>query len=199
MPYVEPRRLIIRSDPQYTFALGAQLRPTTPAQLPGLSLLLNSKDKETIMRTIDFSPLYKSGIGFDQLPSLLDSVAQRGNTQSRFPHYNIELVKDDRYRITMAVAGFDLDELNIETEKQTLTISGGKTDVETEKNYLHQGIANRGFERKFQLADHVKVTNAKLENGLLHIELLREIPEAIKPKTIAINSGLTGLNSIQAA
>jgi len=110
--YIQPRRLIIRSDPQYTFVLGAQLKPTIPVHLPGLSLL---------------------------------------------------------------------------------------SDVETETNCLHQGITNRDFERKFQLADHVKVANAKLENGLLHIELAREIPEVIKPKTIAINSGLTGLNSVQAA
>lgn len=152
-----------------------------------------------MMRTIDFSPLYRSSVGYDRLPSLLDSVAKRGNSQSGYPHYDIELVEDDRYRISMAVAGFIQDELNIETEIQTLTISGKKSDSETEKNFLHQGIATRDFARKFQLADHVTVSSAKLENGLLHIDLVREIPESIKPRTIAIDSGLSGINNTRAA
>ncbi len=151
------------------------------------------------MRTIDFSPLYRSGVGFDRLPSLLDAVAQRGNNQSGYPHYNIELVEEDLYRITMAVAGFVQDELNIETADQTLTISGKKPSGETETSYLYQGIATRDFTRKFQLADHVKVSRAKLENGLLHITLVRELPEAIKPRTITIDSGFTGISSTKAA
>ena len=141
------------------------------------------------MRNFDFSPLYRTTVGFDHLSSLLNAV-NRGDTNSNsYPPYNIELLDTDRYRITMAVSGFVEDELELQSEKQSLTIKGNKAADKVERNYLHQGIAGRNFERKFQLADHVEVTGASLENGLLHIDLSREIPEAMKPKVIPIGSG----------
>ena len=141
------------------------------------------------MRNFDFSPLYRTTVGFDHLSSLLNAV-NRGDTNSNsYPPYNIELLDTDRYRITMAVSGFVEDELELQSEKQSLTVKGNKAAEKVERNYLHQGIAGRNFERKFQLADHVEVTGASLENGLLHIDLSREIPEAMKPKVIPIGSG----------
>ena len=139
------------------------------------------------MRTFDFAPLYRSTIGFDHLTSLLDAVAQREQSQPSYPPYNIELLSKDQYRITMAVAGFVESEVQIQSERQTLTVKGKKSEDGKERNYLHQGIAGRNFERVFQLADHVKVTGATLENGLLNIDLVREIPEIMKPRQIAIN------------
>ncbi len=138
------------------------------------------------MRTFDFAPLYRSTIGFDHLTSLLDSISQREQSQPSYPPYNIELLDKDQYRITMAVAGFVQEDLDVQSEQQTLRVRGKKSDEPGQKNYLHQGIAAREFERVFQLADHVKVTAARLENGLLHIDLRREIPEAMKPKQIPI-------------
>ncbi|MEX0617502.1 MAG: Hsp20 family protein [Pseudohongiellaceae bacterium] len=140
------------------------------------------------MTTFDFAPLYRSTVGFDHLSSLLDAVNQRERTQPGYPPYNIERLDQDRYRITMAVAGFVQDELDIQSERQTLTVRGAKADEDEGRNYMHRGIATRNFERVFELADHVKVTAAKLESGLLHIELMREIPEAMKPRSIPIDS-----------
>ena len=141
------------------------------------------------MRTFDFTPLYRSTIGFDHLSSLLDSLG-RNEGGSGYPPCNIELLEKDRYQITMAVAGYTPEDLDLQAERQTLTIRGRKTDAEDGKrNYLHQGIAARSFERRFQLADHVEVTGARLENGLLHIDLVRELPEAMKPRTIPISNG----------
>ena len=137
------------------------------------------------MVNFDFSPLYRSSIGFDHMVSLLDSARRIDQGGNSYPPYNIERTGDDAYRISMAVAGFDQSELNIETKENTLTINGVKNKGDA-KNYLHHGIAERNFERRFQLADHVKATNAKLENGLLHVDLVREIPEAMKPRTIQI-------------
>lgn len=143
------------------------------------------------MRTLDFAPLYRSTIGFDHLGSLLDAVAQREQNQPSYPPYNIERLDKDQYRISMAVAGFMPDELDIQSEKQTLTVRGRKSEEDGNgRTYLHQGIAARSFERVFQLADHVKVVAANLENGLLHIDLEREVPEAMKPRRIPI--GATG-------
>ena len=139
------------------------------------------------MRNFDFTPLYRSTIGFDHLTSLLDAVTQREQSQPSYPPYNIELLDKDRYRITMAIAGFIDEELEIQSEQQTLTVKGKKAADGQERNYLHQGIAGRDFERVFQLADHVKVTGASLENGLLNIDLERELPETMKPRQIAIN------------
>ena len=141
------------------------------------------------MRTFDFSPLYRSTIGFDNLGSLLESVSQWEQNQPSYPPYNIELLEEDRYRITMALAGFDRKELDIKVENQMLTVSSNRSVEEQDRNYLHQGIAARNFERRFRLADHVRVTGASLENGLLHIELRRELPEAMKPRTIEIETG----------
>ena len=141
------------------------------------------------MRTnTDFSPLYRSFIGFDHLAGLIDK-ASRADKQSSYPPYNIELLADDQYRITMAVAGFAENELEIESKQNNLIVTGTKpvAKEKTDRKFLHQGIAERSFERKFQLGDHVKVIGAFMENGLLHIDLEREIPEALKPRKIAIN------------
>lgn len=142
------------------------------------------------MRTAqDFSPLYRSFIGFDHLANLIDK-ASRTEKQPAYPPYNIELISDDKYRITMAVAGFVEAEIDIESEQNTLTVKGTKTASETDsqRKFLYQGIAERSFERKFQLGDHVKVIGAALKDGLLHIDLEREIPEAYKARKIAINN-----------
>lgn len=142
------------------------------------------------MRTVDLSPLYRSFIGFDHLASLMDAAA-RTDKQPSFPPYNIEALDKDKYRITMAVAGFSEDELSLQSENNTLVVSGTKTgkDENDERKFIHQGIAERNFERKFQLGDHVKVLGANLANGLLSIDLEREIPEALKPRKITIGSG----------
>ena len=138
------------------------------------------------MRAIDYSPLYRSTVGFDRLFSLLDNMGQSENTPA-YPPYNIERTGDDSYRISMAVAGFAESELAIKAKQNTLTIRAEKSDEENaEKEILFQGIAARAFERRFQLADHVEVREASLENGLLHIDLVREIPEAMKPRKIEI-------------
>ncbi len=141
------------------------------------------------MRTAtDFSPLYRSFIGFDHLAGLIDK-ASRADKQSSYPPYNVELLADDKYRITMAIAGFAEEELDIESKQNTLVVTGTKAGSASkiERKFLHQGIAERNFERKFQLGDHVKVIAAFMEHGLLHIDLEREIPEALKPRKIAIN------------
>ncbi|HWK53850.1 MAG TPA: Hsp20 family protein [Hyphomicrobiales bacterium] len=139
--------------------------------------------------TFDFAPLYRSTIGFDHLASLLDSVNSIDRSQPSYPPYNIELLAQDKYRITMAVAGFAEDEISVETENNTLTVAATRAQKEGDpkRTYLHQGIAERSFKRQFRLADHVKVVSASLANGLLHVELEREIPEAMKPRQISIN------------
>jgi molecular chaperone IbpA len=141
------------------------------------------------MRTAtDFSPLYRSFIGFDHLANLMDK-ANRTEKQSTYPPYNIELLAEDKYRISMAVAGFTEQELDIQSERNTLVVTGTKTsDDKVERKFIYQGIADRNFERKFQLNDHIKVVGAFMRDGLLHIDLEREIPEALKPRKIAINS-----------
>jgi molecular chaperone IbpA len=138
------------------------------------------------MRHFDLSPLYRSAIGFDRLAHLFNE-AQRGESAPSYPPYNIELVAEDKYRITMAIAGFDRSELEIESERDVLKIVGRRSQPEEQTTYLHRGIAARDFEHNFRLADHVKVISAKLENGLLNIELVREIPEAHKPRRIQID------------
>lgn len=142
------------------------------------------------MRNFDLTPLYKSAIGFDRFANMIDE-AMRQDTQPGYPPYNIELVDENQYRITMAVAGFANDELDLEVEGETLKITGNKRKDadQQQRHFLHQGIAERSFERRFRLADHVKVVSASLENGLLHIGLEREIPEALKPRKIEINGG----------
>lgn len=140
------------------------------------------------MAAYDFAPLYRSAIGFDRLGNLLDN-ALRANAQPSYPPYNIELAGEDKYRITMAVAGFDRSELDIEVEQDGLKIVGRKQKPAGQTTFLHRGIAARDFEHRFQLAEHVKVVGANLENGLLSIELVREVPEAMKPRRISINGG----------
>ena len=147
------------------------------------------------MRTsTDFSPLYRSFIGFDHLAGLIDK-ASRAEKQSSYPPYNVELIAEDQYRITMAVAGFSEQDIDIESKDNSLIIIGTKAvngeskakDNTTTRKFLHQGIAERNFERKFQLGEHVKVIGAFMKDGLLHVDLQREIPEALKPRKIAIN------------
>ena len=141
------------------------------------------------MTTFDFAPLYRSAIGFDNLASLLDSVASNDRSNSSYPPYNIELLDEDNYRITMAVAGFMEDEITVEVESSSLTIAATRNKEEgQEPKYLHQGIAERNFRRQFRLAEHIKVNGASMENGLLHIDLVREVPEAMKPRQITINN-----------
>nr|WP_163836594.1 Hsp20 family protein [Spartinivicinus ruber] len=140
----------------------------------------------------DFSPFYRSAIGFDRLFSLLDNVSRTEQNQPAYPPYNIELIEENKYRISMAVAGFSQEELHIEVEENNLSVSGKKQTDTSKQTFLYQGIAARNFERRFQLADHVKVVNARIENGLLHIELEREVPEAVKPRKIAIESADSG-------
>lgn len=140
------------------------------------------------MRTIDFSPLHRSTVGFDRMFSMLDNINQPDTTQT-YPPYNIEVTGENSYRITMAVAGFGQDDLAIEAKENTLTIKGQLHDEDGDKReVLFRGIAGRAFERRFQLADHVEVREASMENGLLHIDLVREIPDAMKPRKIAINN-----------
>jgi molecular chaperone IbpA len=143
------------------------------------------------MRTIDLSPLYRSFIGSDHLASLVDA-ASRAEKQSSYPPYNIELLADDKYRITMAVAGFSKDDVTIEVQENTLTINGTRKDEDkaSERKFLHKGISERNFERKFQLGDHVKVLAADMEHGVLSIDLERVIPEAKKPRQIEIGNRL---------
>jgi molecular chaperone IbpA len=151
------------------------------------------------MRNFDFSPLYRSTIGFDRLFSLLDQYSSVDGAPT-YPPYNIERTGENAYRITIAVAGFGEDELSVETRENALTVRGSKepaAKAETEKReVLYQGIAARAFERRFQLADHVQVTGASVVNGLLHIDLVREVPEAQKPRSIPINK-TTGPKTIE--
>lgn len=139
------------------------------------------------MRTIDFSPLYRSAVGFDRLAALLDSAAAQ-DSAAGYPPYNIERTDENTYRIEIAVAGFRPDELAIEVKENLLTVTGRKAANDDTRRFLHRGLAERNFERRFQLADHVLVTDADLADGLLSVSLKRELPEALKPRTIAINS-----------
>jgi molecular chaperone IbpA len=143
------------------------------------------------MRTFDFSPLYRSTVGFDRLFSMLDSTAGFDNSGTTYPPYNIERTGDNSYRVTIAVAGFSESDLSIEAKENTLTVKGEKKPEPEARpsEILYQGIAARAFERVFRLAEFVEVKAAKLEKGLLHIDLVREIPEAMKPRTIRINGG----------
>lgn len=140
------------------------------------------------MRTFDLSPLFRSTVGFDHLARVLDAASRLDEQTFSYPPYNIEKIGEDSYRITMAVAGFAPEDIDITTEERSLVITG-RTSKEVETGqYLHRGIAGRSFERRFDLADHIKVTGASLVNGLLHVELVREIPEALKPRKIAIGT-----------
>ena len=144
------------------------------------------------MRTYDFTPLYRSAVGFDRLANLLENASRATSQDTGYPPYNIETTGENAYRIEIAVAGFSPDELNIEVKENLLTVTGRKTandDTATQKTYLHRGLAERDFERRFQLADYVVVNDANLVNGLLSIALKRELPEALKPRRIEIGAG----------
>ena len=141
------------------------------------------------MRPFDFAPLYRSTVGFDRLFQLLDGGVE--GEASTYPPYNIERTADNEYRITMAVAGFTKDEIDIQVKEQSLTVKGEKKADDKERQYLHRGIATRAFERRFQLADHVEVTGADLQDGLLHLDLVRNVPERLKPRSVQIGTGAT--------
>jgi molecular chaperone IbpA len=147
------------------------------------------------MRTIDFSPLYRSAVGFDRLAALLES-ASRSDAPTGYPPYNIETVGENAYRIEIAVAGFKPEELAIEFRESTLTVQGKKATADEAKRYLHRGLAERNFERRFQLADYVVVTGASLADGLLVVELERQLPEQLKPRRVEIKA--TGAEQIEA-
>ncbi len=141
------------------------------------------------MRPFDFAPLYRSTVGFDRLVQLLDNVSGPDADVPAFPPYNIERTGESQYRITMAVAGFSQDDIKIEVKEQSLTIKGEKKPEDKERQFLHRGIATRAFERRFQLADHVEVTGADMTDGLLNVDLVRNVPERLKPRTVAIGNG----------
>jgi molecular chaperone IbpA len=141
------------------------------------------------MRPIDLSPLYRSTVGFDRLFDLIDQVTGVDQAAAGYPPYNIERLGESQYQITMAVAGFGQDEIRVDVKEQTLTVAGEKKPEAKEREFLHRGIAARTFERRFQLADHVEVKGADLKDGLLHVDLVRNVPERLKPRTIAIGNG----------
>lgn len=141
------------------------------------------------MRNFDFAPLYRATVGFDQIADLLDRVMASDAPQPTYPPYNIEKTADDAYRISIAVAGFAASDLTVEVKEGAVVVSASKAEDDANRTYLHRGIATRAFERRFQLADHVKVTGASHVDGMLHIDLQREVPEALKPRRIAIADG----------
>ena len=138
------------------------------------------------MRTFDFAPLHRATIGFDQIADLMDRVLSSDITQPSYPPYNIEKTDEDAYRISIAVAGFAESDLSVEVKEANLIVSARKAEDDGERTYLHRGIATRAFERRFHLADHFQVTGASHVDGMLHIELVREVPEALKPRQIDI-------------
>ena len=140
------------------------------------------------MRTYDFAPLYRSSVGFDQIANMMDRVIRNDGAAPTYPPYNIEKLDDDAYRISIAVAGFSEDDLSVEVREKALIVSARKADEDASKTYLHRGIATRAFERRFHLADHVQVTGAAHIDGMLHITLERQVPEALKPRQIQISS-----------
>ncbi len=143
------------------------------------------------MRTYDLSPLYRATVGFDRVADLMDRVLSADVAQPTYPPYNIEKLGDDAYRISIAVAGFSEDELDVEVKEGALIVSARKQETDEGRTYLHRGIATRAFERRFHLADHVRVTGATHTDGMLHIDLVREVPEALKPRRIEIARGDT--------
>lgn len=153
------------------------------------------------MHTIDFSPLFRHSVGFDRMQRLLDSATRTDSNAQSYPPYNIESRGENDYRITMAVAGFSPQELDVTVNENTLTISGKHAEETVEGEFLHRGIARRAFERRFDLADTIKVTGSALDNGLLHVSLVREVPEEKKPRQIEIQTatGVKGIEKKQAA
>jgi molecular chaperone IbpA len=152
------------------------------------------------MRTFDLSPLFRSTVGFDRMTRLMESALNTDDAAVSYPPYNIEKTGDDDYRIIMAVAGFAPEDIDVTQKEQVLLVAGRQSKDGDQRQYLHRGIAGRAFERRFQLADHIKVTGASLVNGLLHVELKREVPEAAKPRSIRIaNATATAALEQQAA
>jgi molecular chaperone IbpA len=146
--------------------------------------------EDMVMDRFDLSPLFRSSIGFDRLARLVDTATRFDGAAPAYPPYNIESTGEDSYRLTMAVAGFSRDEIDITVQENSLVISGKAQKEETEEgHYLHRGIARRAFERRFSLADHIKVNGASMDNGLLHVDLVREVPEEAKPRQIKIAEG----------
>jgi molecular chaperone IbpA len=141
------------------------------------------------MNAFDFSPLFRSTIGFDRLTSLVDAATQVDSGTLSYPPYNIEATGENAYRLTMAVAGFAPEELDVTAKEGSLIVTGKARKDEDTTRYLHRGLARRAFERRFQLADHIRVAGASLDNGLLHVDLVREVPEALKPRKIEIATG----------
>lgn len=151
------------------------------------------------MRAFDLTPLYRATVGFDQIADLMDRALASDVGQNTYPPYNIEKTDDDAWRISIAVAGFSENDLAIELKDRALHVTGRRASDDSARNYLHRGIATRAFERRFHLADHVRVTGASHENGMLHIDLMREVPEALKPRRIEIASqGKTDANLVEA-
>ena len=145
------------------------------------------------MRTLDFAPLYRASVGFDQIADLMDRVLTADVAQPSYPPYNIEKTSEDTYRISLAVAGFSESELSVDVKDRSVIIAARKAEAETAPQYLHRGIATRAFERKFALADHVHVTGASHVDGMLHVDLHREVPEALKPRRIEIGTGAAAI------
>ncbi len=143
------------------------------------------------MRRFDLAPLHRATVGFDQIADMMDRILADTAQTPSYPPYNIEKTADDGWRISIAVAGFSEDDLTVEVRESELVVSARKSDEAESRTYLHRGIANRAFERRFTLADHVRVTGASHVNGMLHIDLLREVPEALKPRRIEILTGDT--------
>ncbi|UWQ96290.1 Hsp20 family protein [Rhodobacteraceae bacterium M385] len=143
------------------------------------------------MRTYDFSPLYRATVGFDRVADMLDRVLTQDASQSTYPPYNIEKLDEHSYRISVAVAGFSDADLSVEQREHQLVIAAKRETTDEKQTYLHRGIATRAFEKRFQLADHVRVTGAVAEHGMLHIDLVREVPEALKPRRIEIGGSTT--------
>jgi len=141
------------------------------------------------MRNFDLAPLYRATVGFDQIADMMDRVLSADVNQPTYPPYNIEKTADDAYRISIAVAGFAADDLSVEVKEGQLVVSARKSEDAGDRTFLHRGIATRAFERKFQLADHVRVTGAAHADGMLHVDLVREVPEALKPRRIEIANG----------
>ncbi len=141
------------------------------------------------MDRFDFSPLFRSTIGFDRLTRLVDAATRVDNSALTYPPYNIEKTGEDSYRLSMAVAGFAPEEIDLTVQENSLLVTGKAKKEDENGRYLHRGIARRAFERRFSLADHIKVVGANLENGMLHVDLAREVPEAAKPRKIAIGTG----------
>jgi molecular chaperone IbpA len=148
--------------------------------------------EDVVMDGFDFAPLFRSTIGFDRLTQLLDAATHVDSGTLSYPPYNIEATGENAYRLTMAVAGFAAEDLDVTAKEGALIVTGKARKDEDDTRYLHRGIARRAFERRFQLADHIRVAGASLDNGLLHVDLVREVPEALKPRKIAIGTGADG-------